>query len=158
MFDKDAIFNNDDDLATLWGDTPAEELKYVEVPDGKYEATVNTVRFENSKAGKPMIKWDLIIKNNGQEGRHVFLNQMITDQKQVGFVKGQLQSIGLNVSSLQSIKEDLAELLDATLAITLKTRPATAEYEARQNVYLNMIIERKQNNLSNVFADDDLPF
>jgi len=151
------MFNNNEDLdlETLWGDTPAEKSKFHNAPDGKYEATVSTVRIEKSKNGKSMIAWELVITNNGQEGRRVFSNQLIDTAKQIAFTKGQLQKIGLDVSSLQSLKAGLSELLDATVDIQLKTRPATGDYAEIQNVYINKVVKYKQ---GSILADDDLPF
>jgi hypothetical protein len=150
------MFNefNNDDLSTLWDETePAERKSFSDIPDGKYEAKVNTVRLDKSKSGKPMISWDLIISKGDQEGRHVFNNQLIETPQQISFVKAQLRDLGLDVSSLQTLQTGLASLLDAILAIQAKTRPATADYEARQNIYLNKVIA-----YGNSIAAEDLPF
>lgn len=44
--------------------------------------------------------------------------------------------------SYEQMQAVFASILDAIVDITLKTSKATAEYEARQNVYINKIIEQ----------------
>ena len=138
---------NDNDFASLWNDSPASEMvgggNYDNLPDGKYSARINSVRFEMSKNGKQMIAWDFVITDNDKfTGRHVFHHQFVTSQKSIGYVKAQFAKLGLDVCSYEQMQAVFASILDAIVDITLKTSKATAEYEARQNVYINKIIEQ----------------
>ena len=65
-----------------------------EVPDGKYQVRIDSVRLEHSQKGDPMIKWDLIVLSGSQAGRHIFKNSVITAAS-LPFVKGDLKTLGL---------------------------------------------------------------
>ena len=58
----------DDDFAT------AEAPEYDEVPDGKYQARIESVKLESSQKGDPMIKFDLEVLSGSHAGRHIFKN------------------------------------------------------------------------------------
>lgn len=143
------MYNSENsELAELWASTaPAEKKAFSNVPDGKYEAVVSSVRLEKSKNGKDMIAWDLIINNGCENGKHVFNNQVLGSAKQVSYVQRSLLDLGFDdVSTLDAIQSVFAELIDCVVAITLKTRPATPEYEAIQNVYINKVLVKMVHN------------
>ena len=45
----------DDDFSS------AETPSFDEVPDGKYQVRIDSVRLDRSQRGDPMIKWDLLV-------------------------------------------------------------------------------------------------
>ncbi len=71
----------DDDYAS------AAAPEYEEVPDGKYQARIESVKLESSQKGDPMIKWDLEVISGPQVGRHIFKNSVVT-QASIPYVKG----------------------------------------------------------------------
>jgi hypothetical protein len=114
----------DDDFAT------AEAPEYDEVPDGKYQVRIESVRLENSQKGDPMIKFDLEVLSGAQAGRHIFKNAVIT-QASIPYVKGDLKTLGLELARFSQLAGRLEELLDVTLEVTKRTRGDYA------NVYFN---------------------
>ena len=78
----------DDDFAT------AEAPAYDEVPNGKYQARIESVKLESSQKGDPMIKFDLEVISGSQAGRHIFKNSVIT-QASIPYVKGDLKTLGV---------------------------------------------------------------
>jgi Protein of unknown function (DUF669) len=54
----------DDEFAT------AEAPEYDEVPDGKYQVRIESVRLESSQKGDPMIKFDLEVLSGSQARQH----------------------------------------------------------------------------------------
>jgi hypothetical protein len=114
----------DDDFAT------AETPEYDEVPDGKYQARIESVRLENSQKGDPMIKFDLEVLSGPQAGRHIFKNSVIT-QASIPYVKSDLKTLGLELAKFSQLSGRLEELLDVTLEVTKRTRGDYA------NVYFN---------------------
>ncbi len=82
----------DDEFAT------AEAPEYDEVPDGKYQARIESVKLESSQKGDPMIKFDLQVMSGSQAGRHIFKNSVIT-QASLPYVKGDLKTLALNSPS-----------------------------------------------------------
>ena len=134
----------DDDFNSV--DAPA----YDEVPDGKYQVRIDTVRLENSQKGDPMIKWDLIVLSGSQSGRHIFKNSVIS-QASLPYVKGDLKTLGIVLAKFSELASRLEELLDVTLEVTKRTR---GEYT---NVYFNRRIQIAAAVTSQV-ADENAPF
>ncbi len=114
----------DEDFST------AEAPEFEEVPDGKYQVRIDTVRLEHSQKGDPMIKWDLIVIAGRHAGRHIFKNSVIT-QASLPFVKGDLKTLGLELAKFSDLNHRLDELLDQNLEVTKRTR------EEFTNVYFN---------------------
>ncbi len=108
----------------------AEATSQEEVPDGKYQARIDSVRLDSSQKGDPMIKWDLQILSGSQAGRHIFKNSVIT-QASLPYVKGDLKTLGIELAKFSSLAGRLEELLDVTLEVTKRTR---GDYT---NVYFN---------------------
>jgi len=118
----------DDEFANV--ETP----EYDEVPDGKYQARIETVRLESSQKGDPMIKFDLEVISGVHAGRHIFKNSVIT-QASLPYVKGDLKTLGLELAKFSELAGRLEELLDVTLEVTKRTR---GDYT---NVYFNRRIQ-----------------
>ena len=118
----------DDEFAAA--ETPSIE----EVPDGKYQVRIDSVRLDRSQKGDPMIKWDLIVIAGQHTGRHIFKNSVITPAA-LPFVKGDLKTLGMELARFSELSNRLEELLDATLEVTKRTR---GEYT---NVYFNKRIQ-----------------
>jgi len=114
--------------------TSAEAPNFDEVPDGKYQARIDSVRLDRSQKGDPMIKWDLIVIAGPHAGRHVFKNSVITPAA-LPFVKGDLKTLGMQLERFSDLSHRLTELLDLTLEITKRTR------DEFTNVYFNKRIQ-----------------
>ncbi|MDZ4851697.1 MAG: DUF669 domain-containing protein [Pirellulaceae bacterium] len=114
----------DDEFAT------AEAPEYDEVPDGKYQARIESVRLESSQKGDPMLKFDLEVLSGSQAGRHIFKNSVIS-QASLPYVKGDLKTLGLELAKFSELAGRLEELLDVSLEVTKRTR---GDYT---NVYFN---------------------
>jgi len=111
----------------------AEPPDFDEVPDGKYQVRIATVRLGESQKHDPMLKWDLVILSGPLAGRHLFKNAVIT-QASLPFVKGDLKVLGLALGKFSDLPGRLPELLDKTLQVTKRTKDEFA------NVYFNKVI------------------
>lgn len=134
----------DDEFAT------AQSPEYDEVPDGKYHARIESVRLETSQKGDPMIKFDLEVLSGAHAGRHIFKNSVIT-QASIPYVKGDLRTLGLELSKFSELSGRLDELLDVALEITKRTR---GDYT---NVYFNRRI-RLASTSNGETPTKDIPF
>jgi hypothetical protein len=112
----------------------AEAPDLEEVPDGKYQARINTVKLSQSQKGDPMIKWDTMIISGPHAGRHIFKNSVIT-QASLPFVKGDLQTLGLKLNKFSELPAHLDALLDLAVEITKRQKN---EYS---NVYFNRLLD-----------------
>jgi hypothetical protein len=127
----------------------AEAPAYEDVPDGKYQVRIETVRLESSQKGDPMIKWDLEVISGSQAGRHIFKNSVIS-QASLPYVKGDLKTLGLELSKFSELAGRLEELLDVTLEVTKRTR---GDYT---NVYFNRRLQIAAS--SGEYRADETPF
>lgn len=125
----------------------AEAPEYDEVPDGKYQVRIESVRLENSQKGDPMIKFDLEVLSGSQAGRHIFKNSVIT-QASIPYVKGDLKTLGLELAKFSELSGRLEELLDVTLEVTKRTR---GDYT---NVYFNRRIRLAATSESELLLGD----
>ncbi|MCO6439007.1 MAG: DUF669 domain-containing protein [Phycisphaerae bacterium] len=119
-----------------------------EVPDGKYQVRVQTVRVARSQKGDPMIKWDLVVHSGPHANRHIFKNAVIT-QASLPFVKGDLKTLGLELPRFSDLPAHLETLLDRTLEVTKRTK---GEYT---NVYFNRAVQVP---IGERVSDVDVPF
>jgi hypothetical protein len=110
-----------------------EAPAFDEVPDGKYQVRIATVRMGESQKGDPMLKWDLVILSGPLAGRHIFKNSVIT-RASLPFVKGDLKVLGLELGKFSELPNRLPDLLDKTLQVTKRTKDEFA------NVYFNKVI------------------
>ncbi len=134
----------DDDFSS------AEAPSYEEVPDGKYQVRIDSVRLDQSQKGDPMIKWDLIVLSGSQAGRHIFKNSVIT-QAALPFVKGDLKTLGMELAKFSQLANRLEQLLDVTLEVTKRTK---GEFT---NVYFNRRLQIAGGG-GNGIPDSDIPF
>jgi hypothetical protein len=133
--DSFAPDNADVDLSAFDDEySSAEAPGFEEVPDGKYQVRIDTVRLDHSQKGDPLIKWDLGVIAGQHAGRHIFKNSVITPAA-LPFVKGDLKTLGLELAKFSDLSGRLKELLDVTLEVTKRTR---GEYA---NVYFNKRIQ-----------------
>lgn len=125
------------DLSSFDGEfDAAQAADSEEVPDGKYQVRVFSVKLGHSQKGDPMLKWDLVViaGGNGQHaGRHIFKNAVIS-QASLPFVKGDLKTLGLQLSKFSELPARLPELLDLTVEVTKRTK---GDYT---NVYFNKLL------------------
>ncbi len=148
MSDSFAPDNSGLDLSEFDDDfSSAEAPSFDEVPDGKYQARIETVRLDRSQKGDPMIRWDLVVIAGQHADRHIFKNSVITPAA-LPFVKGDLKTLGLELAKFSDLAGRLDELLDVTLEVTKRTR---GEYT---NVYFNKRIQIAADAPSRASADE----
>jgi hypothetical protein len=112
----------------------AQAPEMEEVPDGKYQVRINSVKLAQSQKGDPMIKWDLIVISGQFTDRHIFKNSVITPAS-LPFVKGDLKTLGLTLAKFSDLPNHLESLLDLKVEVTKRTK---GDYT---NVYFNKVIQ-----------------
>ena len=124
---------------------------YADVPDGKYQVRVESVRPAQSQNGDPMLKWDFVVLSGEFAGRHLFKNAVIT-HRSLPFVKGDLQTLGVRLARFSDLPKRLDDLLDKTVEVTQRTK---GEYT---NLYLNRCITVPAGAASTDLGDEPAPF
>lgn len=104
------------------------------VPDGKYNARIDRVEVKQTKTGKPMVAWQLVIMGGPHDGRRVFKNSVVQDNT-VQYLKQDLSVCGFtgDLDSLDTTT-GAAQLLDRVVAITVKTNGENS------NTYINRLV------------------
>lgn len=132
---------NIDEISALFDSTPASvPNSNVSVPDGKYEAVINSVRLEESQKGTPFINWDFIIRTGDYTNRHVFYAMYLTP-KTMPHVKGIFEKLGFKGVPFNDFATLVyPRLLNGIASIQLKTGKATGDREPMQNVFINSYV------------------
>ncbi len=130
-----------------------EAADFEDVPDGKYQTRIHAVRLAESQKGDPMLKWDLVVISGAHTGRHIFKNAVITNAS-LPFIKGDLETLGLQLGRFSDLPNHLDSMLDLTLEVSKRTK---GEYA---NVYFNRRIQIPANGIDAPFdpSRDPAPF
>lgn len=120
-----------------------------EVADGTYTARISDVSLLRSKAGNPMVVWDLRIIGPESQGRHLKKRRAITD-KTITFVREELETCGLTLNKMSELSGQLHRMIDLDLEVSKVTRNGDS----------NIYFKRRTDVASspNELADDELPF
>lgn len=87
------------------------------VPEGDYEVKVSEVTKQESSAGKPYLKWVLVITEGSCKGQKVYHNTSLQPQALFN-LKSVLLSLGQSVPN-KVLKLDLDELEGETMGVTI---------------------------------------
>lgn len=120
-------------LENYWNEAKVEPKEYGNLPDGAYQARVESCRLTETKENKtPMIAWDLMVVSPlSQEGRHIFHNRVIRDVESAKWAKQDFINLGVPADTMDQLIDNLETVLDCVVELQLKTK---GEY---QNCYLN---------------------
>ncbi len=120
-----------------------------EVPDGTYTARIADVSLLRSKAGNPMLVWDLRILSPEAEGGFLKKRRAITE-KTLTWVRQDLETCGLTLHKMSELNGQLHRMIDIDIEITKTTRNNDT------SIYFNRRVEPGVS--SPELTDDDLPF
>lgn len=119
-----------DDLDDDYVKAPIEE-RGADVPDGTYEARIDSAILKFSKTQKRMLTWELVITDGAYKGRRLFRNNMLESPENLKWLKTDLHSCGLTLERLTLLEANLPRLIGVVLKVTAKTKGEN------QNVYIN---------------------
>ncbi len=123
-----------------WKDAPTEST-FDNLPDGKYQVSIEEVRLENAKkSGRLQLAWVLTVMNGDYAGRKVFHYRGLDREESAGWMKREIYACGLEVESILDLPDMLPELLDRVVEITLKTKRGS-DGEDYQNCFINKLLE-----------------
>lgn len=106
------------------------------VPDGTYQVRVEKAQLLRSKAGNPMLKWEMVILAPSSVGRRLWHHNMLHTEQSLGFTKRDLAYCGIVLDRLSSLHNRLNELLDIVIEIQAVTTLDKKNGEDRQNIYI----------------------
>lgn len=149
----------DDEFARATPPGAASQPVYEDIPDGFYDASVESVDIgQTASTGNAMIVWRLRIQGPQCEGRAVTKVRVIT-QKTLGFVKRDLEHLGLALDRLSDLPGRRDEMIDREVRIYKKSNPE------RRWTEVFFVASRKgpasegaRSSAWSTGTDDDLPF
>jgi hypothetical protein len=121
LYDGEEITS--DELAEL--DEQFSETSYDDIegpPDGRYIVRVVSVKLTRSRAGHPMLRWELEILGPTQIGAKVFRNNMWGSEANIKWLKRDLHVCGVDLGKFSDLPGRLADLLDVVVEVTVRTK------------------------------------
>lgn len=138
-----------------WKDAP-ESAEFDKLPDGKYQVTIEEVRFENAKtSGRLQLAWVFsVVTPSNHENRKIFHYRGLDKEESIGWMKREICACGLKAERLSDLPDLLPQLLDRVIEVTLKTKKIKGE--EFQNCFINKLLSIEGTGVS--VNEDDLPF
>jgi hypothetical protein len=116
------------------------------VPDGTYAAEIESAELGSAKSsGNPLLKYRVRVLTSEHSGKVLFKNRAITD-KTLGYVKEELETLGLELGKFSDLDEHLPRLSGKQVEIVVKSNGADT----------NIYFQRARR--ASFISDDDLPF
>lgn len=142
----------DEDFA----EAPIEEREFDEVPDGKFQVTVDKVELTTAKSsGNALLKWTLRILGPRYAGRLLWRNNVMATRENIRWLKSDLHICGLDLEKLSDLPNYLTHLLDVQLEVTKRTRGDSV------NIYFNrrLVLDEQGNGAAHARSSKDgIPF
>jgi hypothetical protein len=135
--------------------------KFSLIPDGKYQVFIDEISIEETKnTHKPMVKWTFKIMSGAHEGRLLWKNSVITDDKRsMDYIKTDLSICGLELKKFSDIQKKLGKLRNVQLEIQTKIKKGdpNSPDERKRKDSQNVWIQRKLEAGEVEQGKDDLP-
>lgn len=113
---------------------------YSQVADGTYEGTIYSVEFtESKKSGNLMFKWEFIYTSEGVANRHEWKYTVLNKPENMKRLTTDLEKFGIICDSIEHIKEQLGDLLDVPVNITVKSSESKTDGQIYRNISVNPI-------------------
>ena len=109
-----------------------------DVPDGTYEATVYAVEFTESKtSGNLMFKWEFVYTDEDYANRHEWKYTVLNKPENMKRLVTDLEKFGIECTSIDRIKEQLENLLDVPVTLTIKSSESKTNGQIYRNISVN---------------------
>lgn len=113
---------------------------YSQVADGTYEGTIYSVEFtESKKSGNLMFKWEFIYTSEDVANRHEWKYTVLNKPENMKRLTTDLEKFGIICDSIEHIKEQLGDLLDVPVNITVKSSESKTDGQIYRNISVNPI-------------------
>ena len=111
---------------------------FSQVADGTYEGTIYSVEFtESKKSGNLMFKWEFIYTSEDVANRHEWKYTVLNKPENMKRLTTDLEKFGIICDSIEHIKEQLGDLLDVPVNITVKSSESKTDGQIYRNISVN---------------------
>ena len=107
------------------------------VVDGTYNAVIESVGFTTSKNDNYMFKWEFIIQDKPYVNRHEWKYTVLNKPENMKRLTTDLAKFGINITSMDAIKNGLENLLDVPVYLSIKTSEGKDGKEGYRNISIN---------------------
>lgn len=110
-----------------------------EVPDGTYPALIYAVEFTESKtSGNLMFKWEFVYGEDCEyANRHEWKYTVLNKPENMKRLITDLEKFGIKCDSIENIKNQLEDLLDVPVEITIKSSKSKTNDQVYRNISVN---------------------
>ena len=142
---------------------------FEDIPDGKYQVTVDRVEMKKSQNGNSMLAWGFKIFAPKHIGCFLWKNNILVTKENIQWLKQDLYTCGLHLEKVSELPSRLEDLLDIKLEITKKTKGEFSNIYLNRRMYTEEELENSiqdsgadidgwKNNEEAPIPDDDIPF
>lgn len=108
------------------------------VPDGTYNAIINSVEFtESKKSGNLMFKWEFIYTTEEYENKHEWKYNVLNKPENMKRLVTDLEKFGINCSTMETIRNGMEDLLDVPVILIIKTTVSKSNGDEYRNISVN---------------------
>ena len=135
-------------LDGVWGDTKSAGGGGMP-PDGVYQARIDRFDFEPApQTGSLQLKTEMVVSGGDHDGSRVRTWHDLQDPDKLKWLKGHLETLGLDLERLSDLADRLPEVLDTPVEIRIKST------SRGEKTYTNVYVNRR---LGDPVPKNDLP-
>lgn len=142
MSNKVDLASFDDDFNNTSKEHKPEDSPYnnTPIPDGPYQAKVESAEVMYSKSGRPMLRWTFSLLHEDFKGRKVWRHNLLDNEQGHKILISDLYICGITLGTLSELHTRLHELLDLKLELEIRDNGETDSGKKLYNVYINKLI------------------
>lgn len=129
------------------------------IPPGEYLAYVDKVELGQTKNFDPMFKWTFKIADGEFEGRYAWTNNTF-GANSIKFLKHNLQCCGLEIKSMNELKDDavLRRLLDRVVVLKITVKEGRNQTFIKEAALPDVEMELSEKRQASKGSDREPPF
>lgn len=130
-----------------WRNAQIETSEFITPDDGKYRVLIDEVTYsERDRDGNetyPTFIYAFTITEGNQKGQRFRRYSSIRNEKSAGFIKGDLQKLGMPIpANVEELPELFSSAAGSVIDVTVKTREVNGK--PYKDVYIERLIGRQQ--------------
>lgn len=130
-----------------WRNAQIETSEFITPDDGKYRVLIDEVTYsERDRDGNetyPTFIYAFTITEGNQKGQRFRRYSSIRNEKSAGFIKGDLQKLGIPIpANIEELPELFSSAAGSVIDVTVKTREVNGK--PYKDVYIERLIGRQQ--------------
>jgi hypothetical protein len=113
----------------------------VDVAEGKYQVKIEEYALDETEAGDLVAVAKLSILSGESKGRKLYHRARLVDESSLGWFKGDMEKLGLQIDSMEDVPAALAELVGTYALVAVKHKGERDDGRPWVNVYYNQALD-----------------